>query len=379
MKFSIDKQELSDLCNLVYRAASSKNSIPVLSGILLDLDPATGLTLTATDMEIGIKANTTNIEVIQPGKVLVNASYFNSFIKSVPDTRLNIEYDTQTSKLKVLYGRSSGSINTYQDYEYPDLLLEGAVESFELPQRVLKEALKKTAFAAALNHFRQVFTGVFFELSAENVLKVVASDTHRLAFFQYEMNSDLIKPCNFVLPLRTAHELLRVLNDSDEPVKIALQENNVIFTWKNILLLSRLINGQYPAYNQVIPVNFINQLRIKTGVLAEILDRARTMPRDENLKLQYVQLSLNQGEASFYAYSDLMGELNERVDDISISGENELKITLNTNYFLDAVRVLQGEGEELEIKFSGPFSPALIHNPEKNNYLYVLVPLRTSR
>ncbi len=378
MKFSIEKQELSDLCNLVYRAASNKNSIPVLSGILLDVEPEKGLTLTATDMEIGIKASTSNIDIIEPGKVLVNASYLNSFIKSLPDTRLLVEYDEQSAKLNVIYGRSAGFINTYRDYEYPDLLLEGFSEPFALPQKVLKEALKKTAFAAALNHFRQVFTGVLFDLTADKLLKVVASDTHRLAFFQHELNNNPDHVFSFILPLRSAHELMRVLEDNDETVNIMLQDNNVIFTCNNILMVSRLINGQYPVYNGVIPASFISQVRIKADVLADILERARTMPRDENLKIQYVQLRLSQGEASFYAYSELMGELNEQVDDISITGENELKITLNTNYFLDVVRILQSECDELEIKISGTFSPALIHNPENSNYLYVLVPLRTS-
>ena len=377
MKFSIEKQELSDLCNLVYRAASSKNSIPVLSGILLELEPEKGLTLTATDMEIGTKASTNNIDLIAPGKVLVNASYLNSFIKSLPNTRLNIEYDEQTAKLNVMYGRSAGFINTYRDYEYPDLLLEEPYASFTIPRNILKEALKKTSFAAALNHFRQVFTGILFDFSDDNFLKVVASDTHRLAYYRYEMKNRPGDPNSFILPLRTAHELLRVLDDNEGPVNIMLQEKNVVFAWDNILLLSRLINGPYPVYDNVIPSNFINQIRMKADVMAEILERARTMPRDENLKIQFVQLSLNQGEASFYAYSELMGELNEKVDDISIEVEDEFKITFNTSYLLDAVRILQNEGNEVEIRFSGPFSSALIKNPKNDNYLYVLVPLRT--
>lgn len=121
MKFIIEKKELSSLSSLVYRAASNKNTIPILSGMLIEVDSDRGLTMTATDMDIGIVASTQEVEILEEGKVLVNAHYFNDFIKLLPDGIITIELNLEASKLSINYGRSSGFINIYRDFEYPHL------------------------------------------------------------------------------------------------------------------------------------------------------------------------------------------------------------------------------------------------------------------
>lgn len=378
MNFSIEQKELASLTNLVYRAASNKNAIPVLAGLLLTLDPDKGLTITATDMELGMRVSTNNVEIIQPGSVLVNSLYFHNFIKSLPAIRINLQYDEETAKLNVVYGRSTGFINTYRDFEYPNLPIDNMEDRITIPQSALKEALRKTVFAAAVTHFRQVFTGILFDIKSSGQLKVVASDTHRLAYFNYDMEKPSKEDFKFIIPQRTANEILRVLDDSDEPFKIAFNENNVVFHREGFLLMSRLIEGQYPVFEQVIPQSFSTFINIKSQTLAEILERARTMPGDDSLKMQYIQLTAANNELKINAYSELMGELDERVEEVSIEGEQEQKISFNTNYFLDAVRVLQAESEDIQLNLSGALGPAMIKNPADEKYLYVLVPLRTS-
>lgn len=378
MNFSIEQKDLASLTTLVFRAASNKNAIPVLAGLLLNVSPENELTITATDMEIGMKVSTSNVDVVQAGSVLVNAVYFNNFIKSLPSMRINLQYDQETAKLNVIYGRSAGFINTYRDYEYPNLPIDKMEDRITLPQAALKEALRKTAFAAAVTHFRQVFTGILFDVKASGQLKVVASDTHRLAYFNYNMEQPAKEDFKFIIPQRTANELLRVLDDSEEPFNIAFNDNNVVFHRDGFLLMSRLIEGQYPVYEQVIPASFSTFINIKTHILGEILERARTMPGDDSLKMQYIQLTINNNELKINAYSELMGELDERVEEVSIEGEQDQKISFNTNYFLDAVRVLQAESEDILLKLSGALGPAMIKNPEDEKYIYILVPLRTS-
>ena len=185
MKFNIEKREISTLTTLVHRASSSKNAIPVLSGLHISLSRENGLTMTATDMEIGIKASTSNVDIIEEGNVLVNANYFADFIKLLPDTLISFDLNQETSRLNISYGRSSGRINIFQETDYPDLPIDKIEPLFSIPQDVLKEGLKKTSFAAASNHFRQVFTGVLFDIIDNHTLIIVASDTHRLAYYTY--------------------------------------------------------------------------------------------------------------------------------------------------------------------------------------------------
>ncbi len=377
MKFVIEKKELSTLTTLVHRAASSKNAIPVLSGLLIEVSPDKGLVMTSTDMEIGIKAVSNQVEVVDPGTVLVNAHYFADFIKLLPDLPIVLELKPDTAKLSIQYGRSSGSINTYSDFEYPDLPLANMECKLSLPQQVLKEALRKTSFAASQTHFRQVFTGVLFDITSTGELRVVASDTHRMAYFKIDLDK-AVEPFHFIIPIRTVNELLRLLEDSPEPVNIAITDNNALFYRDDVILLSRLIEGQYPNYEQVIPPNFSTKISISSQVLLNTLERAKTMPTDDKLKIQHVQLEFSEKEAIINSFSEAMGEIKEVIEEISSEGEPNLKIAFNTSYFLDVTKLLNAESEHLDINLSGSLGPAMIKNPQKDNYIYILVPLRTS-
>ncbi|MGI5911967.1 MAG: DNA polymerase III subunit beta [Syntrophomonadaceae bacterium] len=379
MKININKKELTNLTNMVYRAASNKNTIPVLSGLLIKTDESEGLIITATDMEIGIKASTSNLEVLKEGTVLVNAHYFTDFIKLLPDRLITMEFNEEKAKLKIQYGRSTSYINTYPSGEYPDLLLDKIQQKFAIPQKTLKEGLRKTYFAASLTHFRQVFTGVLFDIKNDNILKIVASDTHRLACYSFILQECESEPFSFIIPTRTVNELLRILDDTDEIINIALCANNVVFLKNNFILQSRIIEGQYPNYDLVIPTNFVTTIKIKTSLLADTLERARTMPTGDKLKIQNVQLDISENEIEINSFSEIMGEIKEVIEKVKIEGDKNLKISFNTNYFLDIIKNLNMECEECEIKLSGMLGPSLITNPDKDNYLYVLVPLRTAK
>lgn len=379
MKFFIEKNELSSLTTLVYRAASSKNTIPVLSGLLIEVSKDKGLTMTATDMEIGIRASTSQVQIEEEGSVLVNAHYFADFIKLLPESTIGIELNRETSRLNIIYGRSSGYINIYQDQEYPGLPIDHMEYRFSLPQNILKEALKKTSFAAAATHFRQVFTGVLFDILEGGMLKIIASDTHRLAYYSYNLPQQDLAPFNFIIPTRTVNELTRLLDDDEETIDLSFSDNNVIFTKGNVLLMSRLIEGQYPNYEQVVPKQFSTTLSINSNILATALERARTMPTDEKLKIHHVQFLLGEKEITVNSFSEAMGEIEEVIEDFEINGDIDFRIAFNTNYFLDVMKIFTPETDKINVNMSGSLGPALITNPEKDYYLYVLVPLRTSQ
>ena len=377
MKFIIEKRELSSITTMVHRAASSKNTIPVLSGLLIEISQEKGLVMTATDMEIGIKASTKNVEIIYEGSVLVNSQYFSDFIKLLPDSMIQIELDQDKAKLNISYGRSSGYINIYSDFEYPDLPIEKIDYKISIPQKVLRESFKKTSFASAMAHFRQVFTGILFDLKEDGILRIVASDTHRLAHYLFKPEAG-VTPMSFIVPTRSINELMRIIDDTEELIDISFSDNNIIFSNPDFILLSRVIDGQYPNYEQVIPKSYSSSLLINAKVLLNTLERAKIMPTDDKTKIQHVQFSFSANEAIVESFSEVMGEIEEIIEDLAIEGEKDFKIAFNTNYFLDIVKILQDECEEIKIELSGPLGPVKIFNPADENYLYVLVPLRTS-
>ena len=362
MKFSIEKNELSALTALVYRAASSKNTIPVLSGLLIEASLDKGLTMTATDLEIGIRASTNQVQIQEEGTVLVNAHYFADFIKLLPESIIGLELNRETSRLDITYGRSTGYINTYQDQEYPGLPIDNMEHRFSLPQNVLKEAFKKTSFAAAATHFRQVFTGVLFDILDGGLLKIVATDTHRLAYYSYDLGKSDLSPFNLIITTRTVNELTRLLDDDEEPIDLSFSNNNVIFSRGNTILLSRLIEGQYPNYEQVVPKEFSTSLTINSQVLTTTLERARTMPTDEKIKIHHVQFQLGEKEITVNAFSEVMGEIEEVIEDFEISGEVDFRIAFNTNYFLEAMKIFTAETDKINVQMSGALGPSLITN-----------------
>lgn len=378
MKLNIEKKELSTITTLVSRAASNKNITPVLSGILIEASKETGLTMTATDMEIGIKTSTNLVDIIEEGTVLVDAHYFADFIKLLPDTTISIELDEGATRLNIKYGRSNGIINLFHVQEYPSLPLQNLSAKFTIPQNILKEALRKTAFAAAANHFRPVFTGVLFDILENGKLNIIASDTHRLAYYTYMLENKVIEPFNFIIPNRTVQELLRLLEEEEDIINIAFSDNNIIFYQADFILFSRLIEGQYPNYEQVIPEKYTTNVKFNPNTLVTTLERARLMPLDEKIKIQHVKFQFDDNEVMVNAHSEAIGEIQEIIEFNEISGDTDLKITFNTNYFLDIAKIYNSECEEIIIDLSGALSPAVVKNPLNENYLYVLVPLRTS-
>ncbi|NLU50565.1 MAG: DNA polymerase III subunit beta [Syntrophomonadaceae bacterium] len=379
MKFSIAQPELARITSVVQRAASTRDTVPVLSGLLIQASQQNGLTLSATDLEIAIQANTPAVSVEDDGTVLTNARYFSELVRFLPENDLVLSTDETRSRLVITYGRSESHLNLYNPEEYPDLPVNNLQHLLSLPQIVLKEALRKTAFAAAANHFRQVFTGVLFDIESDR-LRVVASDTHRLALMNIALDTPASQPQQFVVPARTVNELTRVLDDSTEPISIGFTNHSVVFyrTESGFYIISRLLEGQYPNYLPVIPQNFVASLTLDTRSLANSLERAILMPGDKQATKQSIRnvvLDIKEHELNLSSYSEKMGELNEVIENTVLEGESGLQVAFNTRYFLDIVRILQNEASQLSLHFTGSCSPALIKDPQNDNYLYVLVPL----
>ena len=378
MNFEISKRDLSSLTTLVHRTASdvaSRNNIPTLAGILIELSPEKGLVMTATDLEIGIKASTQAVEVLEPGKILVNANLFADFIKLLPDGQVKLELDEEKNKLKVSYGRSFSYINLYAVEEYPELPIENIKATLSIPQSILKVALRKTAFAAAGQHFRQVFTGVLFDVSSGGLMNIVASDTHRMAYYKYNL-SNTVEPVSFIVPVRAVNELLRIIDDSEELINIGISENNIVFYNEQMLLFSRIIDGKYPNYENVIPAEIVTHSSVQSGVLVSALERAKIMPPEDKFKIPTIKMKFDLNEISITSVSDKMGEIKEYIDGVEVNGHSDFVISFNTNYFLDIAKILAMETDTIRLRLSGVYGAIIVDNPEKEEFLYVLVPLR---
>lgn len=376
MRVTIPQSTLSQITAIVQRAASTKDAMPALSGLFIN---ATGniLSFAATDLEIGIKKELCEVEIEREGSVLVNARYFADLVRYLPDCPITLDLDIERSRLHVVYGKSTSSLNIYNESEFPELPFARLKSVCIIKQKVLKEAIKKTAFAAAANHFKPVFTGILFDFEGKQ-LRMVASDTHRLAYINVECDVLEDNLGKIVVPARTVQELSRILEDGDQVINIGLVENSIVFysEEEGFYFMSRLIEGQYPNYNQVIPKEFVNSFLINAVQIGDSLERAALMPTELKV-IKHVVIEFGTEELVMTAYSEKMGEMTEIIDDITAETDKTLKVAFNTRYLLDIIKIIQGENEKIKLSLTGSMSPALISNPDNPEYVYVLVPLRT--
>lgn len=376
MKFSINKNLLAQAASIVQRAASSKDTIPALSGMLMTAEKDR-LTLQATDLDIGIKKIIYPVDIVSEGSTLVNAKYFSDLVRHLSEEEVTISLDETNNKLNVYNGLSSSNLNIYNPDDFPDMPLNKVSHISTIPQAVLKNFIRKTVIAAAVTHFKPVFTGILFDFSGDS-LTMVASDTHRLAVIKSEQIKSEKLPGQYIVPVRILSDIARILEDSDSEINIGLADNHIVFytAEHELSCSSRLIEGQYPNYLQVIPKNFVNTFLVNSSLLAQSLERTSIMPHDQNM-IQYVKMNFEPDQLVISAFSEKMGEMTEIIKDIEDQSGQAVELNFNTRYLLDAVKLLSQENKNIQISLSGPLGPAVIKNPEDENYTYVLVPLRT--
>lgn len=368
------KEDLVYGVQVVSRAVSNKNTLPVLSGIMLTAQDNT-LTFRATDLEMAIECSI-DVEVIENGTVILQGKYFNEIVRKLPSGLINIK-STNNYGIEIKYDKSNLNMHGFDPEEFPLFPNISGIVHGSIDQDLFKNMIKQVSIATSHDEARPVFTGILMEIE-ENEVTMVATDTHRLALRKGLWKGDLIKEkVSFIVPSRTMIEVARIIGDETEPLYITVSENQVYFKTGNISLISRLIDGQYPAYNQVIPSNTLNKskIRVRTKKLLEAGERASLLARDElKEKSSVIKITVNDSNMVINSNSAEIGKIHEEIN-IFLDGELT-EIAFNSKYLIDALKVI--DAEEIKIDLTGPLSPGIIRPVEGENYLYLILPVRTS-
>ncbi len=372
MKILIEQKKLAEMLNMAARAASKgTNVVPALAGVHLEALNGT-LTLTASNFDMAVKTSTNEVEIVQEGEALSNAQYLADFISKLDTSPISIEL-TKTAKLAIKYGKSKGNINTLNKdgWVSPKIDGEGFIENFCVKSKDLKKALEAVMFAAANDHFRKVFTGVLFDIK-DGVVNMVASDTHKLAWYTI---SDVNNPKEgqFIAPTKLLKEVIRALKDTEDLVTVMSNDSTLVFKMEETVISIRLLDGQYPDYRAIIPAT-THEMSMATENLRSSLERIRTLPQEDKLKLPAAKFCINgKGEIKVEYTSDIAGAITEVIAlEDSPSLEEELTVILNASYLQEIARNIN---TKIHIGFTGPATPILI-NGEEAVAKYVLVPMR---
>ena len=374
MRLTCQPGTLGQALQTVSRAISTRTTLPILNNILLETT-SEGLALTATNLEVGIR-KVVAAEVAEDGSTTAPARLLTDFVGSLPDENLEMELDAGTQTLSVRCGRFDTHVKCIEADEFPPGPRPEEGDRLTIPLDGLLRAIEQTQMAASTDEARPVLTGELLDIDGQQLV-LVATDGHRLA--ERKLSAALSEgateelKARLIVPARALGELPRAFRGETGEVEVLVSRarNQIFFRCGSSEVTSRLIDGQYPNYSQVIPNKSSTTLRVSTAALTQTVRAVSLFARDSanviRLRAQTGSLVLS---ATTNEVGDSRAELEAEVDG------SEIQIAFNARYVLDALGVI--ECDQVELRFDGPLSPGLIKAPPTDDYRYVIMPVRVA-
>lgn len=365
MKLKVTQANLSRALGVVSRVAASRTTLPILSNILLQAEK-NSLVVSATNLEIGITCRVAG-KVDEQGTITVPARLMTDFVSNLPDGTINLTLDGHA--LHIQSDKYESSINGIPSDDFPTLPRLESDRSGTLVTADLKRALQQTAFAASSDEARQVLTAVYTHTHNER-LYVVATDSYRLAERALTKTKE---DFGLMVPATTYQEVLRIIDDSIDAVSYAYDETQVMFEHGDVTIISRLIDGKYPDYRQLIPTKGEIRFTITRDDFINIT-KVSSLFAKESAGSITLDVDDDKQEVSIRSIASQVGENTSRAD-AKVTGSGH--VTLNSRYLLDALNAFSGT--TIEFSFSTTTSPCVMRSVDKSDadYLHVVMPLRS--
>lgn len=365
MKLICNGLELSDAVLKVSKAIGARTTNPILEGIKLEAKDDI-LTLSATDMELYIEKKI-RAEVKIEGETVVPGKFFCEFIKKLTGEQIELNLN-EKNVLSIKYTDSNTNIQCLNSDEFPTMKKLTENNYFELTAKDLKDLINKTIFSVAVDDNRPVLKGALFEIEGDSITSV-AVDGFRIAMLKKQVKSTSGN-MSAIIPARSLNEISKLLEDDEDNITVYLEPNYMMLTIDDTAITTRLLNGQFIEYKQVIEKssNASTIVTINKEQLENTLDRAGLLSRIERNNL--VRFDVTDKIMTVSAKSDL-GEFKENIT-IALEG-NDVSLDFNARYFIEALRVI--DCEFLKLNFNG-ISPCTITGVEDTDFTYLIIPLR---
>ena len=370
MKFIVKKEILLESLNNTSRAISTKNLIPILTGIKFDLKED-GLYLYASDTDVSIRSfiprdKLTSLDEV--GSIVIGGKYIVEIIRKLPSTDISIEV-IDGYKLIISTDNTEFNLNGVNPNEFPNLDLDETKEPIIINTEVFKEIINQTVFATSPSETRPLLTGINFRISG-NELEVLATDSYRLARKLVNIDHEIENDVNIVIPGKNIVELTKMLDDDEATLELHLFSNKVLFKYKNMVFLSRLLSGTYPTTSNIIPKDFNIELECSFDDLFNMIDRASLLTSDREKNT--IKLSLNKNELMISSNSPEIGKVEEK---ITVESDKEINISFSSKFMLDAIKSFNKE--KIVICMNNDSSPIVIKNNEDSSLIQLVLPIKT--
>ncbi len=367
MKLFCSQKDLDGALNIVNKAISPNNTLPVLNNVLIRAE-GKRLYFSSTNLEIAISCSI-EADVRAEGAITVPAKLITNYISLLSDEKVELIVGEGTN-LSINSSTSHTKVKCISSDEFPLIPKVEKDQEFSVKTEDLHKAIDETVFAASLNTSRPVLSGVFV-VSSPDGLKLVATDSYRLAERGLELSKKPKGEVSCIVPARTMVELSKILTKLDEKeVMVNISKNQILFSAGDVELISRLIDGKFPDYEKIIPREHKTKFEVSVEDLSLVLKRVSLFARENN---NSVKLEVNtDGKLEIYSEETKVGEERAEVL-VKIDGESN-KISLNSQYLLDVLTYV--DDEKVIFAINDKASPALIKPLKREDYSYIIMPLK---
>jgi DNA polymerase-3 subunit beta len=366
MKATIERAVLLKSLGHVQSVVERRNTIPILSNVLMEAREDGSLRLMATDLDLQVD-ETIPANVSQAGATTVSAHTFFDIVRKLPEGS-QVELTAAEGKMQVIAGRSRFNLSTLPRDDFP-VIAEGDLPTrFELPAATLREIIEKTRFAISSEETRYYLMGIFFHVVDEQ-LRAAATDGHRLARITVSRPDGADGMPDVIVPRKAVNELYRLLEELEGTVEISMSPTKIRFGLGSAILTSKLIDGTFPDYNRVIPTANDKLLKLDPKSFSAGVDRVSTIASE---KTRAVKMSVDRDKVTLSVTSPENGVATEELP--ADYGSDGLEIGFNARYLLDILSEI--DGDTVEVHLADAAAPTLLRENDKSNALYVLMPMR---
>lgn len=371
MKFTIERSTLLKTLSHVQSIVEKRNTIPVLSNVRIEA-LGDGISFKATDMDTEI-TEIADAKITEQGATTAPAHMLYDIVRKLNDgSEVELTFPDEKGQLSIASGRSKFSLSTIAVEDFPVISGDSLPTNFLIGKEELKDVIDRTQFAVSTEETRYYLNGLYVHAKTEGetkVLRIVATDGHRLACVESPLPAGAEKMIGVIIPRKTIAEIRKLLDDSQsETVAVSLSENKIRFVLEDITLTSKLIDGTYPDYERVIPTDNDKILEVSVKELSTAVDRVSVVAE----RTRAIKMIAGRGHVVLTTSSPDMGSALEELE--AKYDHEALEVGYNFRYLLDILSEIKGE--TVQITFSDGSSPSVIHDTSDSSAIYVLMPMR---
>jgi len=368
MYIKCTQNDLWNAIQVVQKAVSTRSTLPILSGILFQAKEGK-MTLSATNLELSIKYSIP-VKVEKEGSVVIPARLVGDIVKNLPEATIEMFLDSSDNQVKLLCQESNFNIKILPPEDFPKFPDFKTNQSCVVGSLDLIEGIKQVIKSTSIDETRPILTGVFLNINNDK-LKMVATDSYRLAIKEVDLKEGLKDKIKVIIPSKTLGELIKIISGEKKcDISLEFTDNQLIFKTNNIILISRLIEGQYPNYQQLLPEEYGVNIDVNKEDFINAVKRVSLFTRDNSP----IKITVKEGVMELNAASS---DLGEAIEKIKVEGVKEdINIAFNPLYLLEGLMSVGGERIIFEV--INTVKPGLLRPKKGKNFLYLIMPVRVT-